>query len=79
MRLVFKLRDGSIRWNCKLGEEYFVGIRFLQVHVLVVISQMESKSMRRRHLFRLLDRGQCNGINEWDSAWFAHDNRFPDQ
>ena len=39
-----------------------LGIRILQVYALAVIPQRESKNMRRRHSFSLLDCGQCNGI-----------------
>ena len=39
-----------------------LGILILQVHALAVIPQRESMNMRRRHIFSLLDCGQCNGI-----------------
>ena len=31
------------------------------MHMLVVVPQMESKSMSRRHIVSLLDCVQCNG------------------
>ena len=36
------------------------GIQTLQVHELTFIPLKESKSMRRRHIFSLLDSEQCN-------------------
>ena len=38
------------------------GIQMFQVHAVVVIPLRESKSMRRRHIFSLLDCRKCNGI-----------------
>ena len=53
-----------------------LGIRILIIQELTVIPQRESKSLCRTDIFRLLDGGQCNGINEWGSAWLAHEIRF---
>ena len=53
-----------------------LGIRILIIQELTVIPQRESKSLCRTDIFRLLDGGQCNGINEWGSAWLALDIRF---
>ena len=41
---------------------YLLGIRIPEVYKLGGIPQRESKSMRRRRVFSLLDSGQCSGI-----------------
>ena len=50
----------------------------LQVYALVVTPQKEYKSMRRRHIFSLLDCGQCIGIVHGSRmAIYSSDNDWP--
>ena len=58
------LNDFFIRNQLKsnLALDQLLGIRIPEVQELKGSPQRESKSMRRRRIFSLLDCGQCSGI-----------------
>ena len=72
---IFKiLQSGPLSIRCQ-RVTYFLGIRIPEVYGLKGIPQRESKSMRRKRVFSVLDCGHCSGIG----IGFSHGNRFPGQ